>query len=291
MSAIPFSTFFELYSRSNHKLGNSFQKTKGSDVFLEHGIVNDCSDVYVVSKTSDFNTLKSMLINGEKYVQVFTHWRQIVNTVNKDFTYRNYNGKIYILVFKFADVYSVLKVVQHTTKKPIGKKYTKKNRNAEDENEEQNDEDENEHQPAEGDNGVSEEVPQKKKKQQTSAVVIGKNVKNAPKKAETAENAVAAPRGRGVQEKRRLLLPIQTKSKRRRRLKRMKRLKRLLRLMGIQRKKPLESRGSHGLIWQMIQRTNQMQRKRSSQRTKVTKKMTKKKNKSQSKITRKSQRT
>jgi hypothetical protein len=158
MISIRFSTFLELYQKSNYKIGrnnnyflylfsfasffhflflffcdyiiiiffknifffnvgNNLKNVKGSNVFFEHGIVNECSEVYIVTKTTDLNTIKTITVDGEKYVQVFTHWRQIINMINKDFKFKNYSGKIYILVSKKinADTFkkSITKVLRY----------------------------------------------------------------------------------------------------------------------------------------------------------------------------------
>lgn len=70
---LPTTDFVRVFSQKNFKI-KTIDNTDDKNVPLQHGIVNECSTVYVVSKTLDPNVFKKMQIDGEDYIVVYTTW-------------------------------------------------------------------------------------------------------------------------------------------------------------------------------------------------------------------------
>lgn len=73
---LPTTDFVRIFSQKNYKI-KTIDNTEDKNVTLEHGIVNECSTVYIVSKTLDPNVFKKMQIDREDYIVVYTTWVNI----------------------------------------------------------------------------------------------------------------------------------------------------------------------------------------------------------------------
>lgn len=81
-----------------------------------------CQRVFILAKSKDLNTLKTVQINDQKYVRVYLNWQEIVNVINKDKNFKSHMKSIYIFTIEFSNLVSKMIIQNTTIHKYIGKK-------------------------------------------------------------------------------------------------------------------------------------------------------------------------